>query len=197
MVQAGKGKSRGGKAVARKEIRREAEEIAVVAEENIVQKIMKFTGVGIVATLIEYLTYQFGVNVIFGGNLTLSAVLSGVVATFAAYLMHSKITWKTRDPGKYGVVLFFIWNAIAVFAIRPPLTWVFEQLDGLYQFAYMLTSWVFSYEFVRSTGVYVLMSVITMILNYLVYEKVVFTKKKGVGGEKVDVKGVGEAGEEE
>lgn len=155
------------------------EEIVVAAETKLMQKIMKFAGVGVVATIVDFLTYQLVLNVIFYGNLTAASVVSGVVATFAAYVMHNNITWKERNPGKYGVVVFFIWNAITVFCIRPPLTWVFGQLTGLYQFAYSLTSWIFSYEFVESTGVYVLMITVTMVLNYLVYEKLVFNKAKG------------------
>lgn len=160
-------------------------------------KVLKFAGVGIVATIVDFLVYQFALNVLFSGNLTISAVVSGVIATFAAYVMHNNITWKERDPGKYGVVKFFIWNGIAVFGLRPPLTWFFGMLTGVYEFAYWLLGWVFSYEFIESTGVYILMTLMIMILNYTVYEKLVFTKENGKSGKKVDVKGVRQAGKEE
>ena len=147
------------------------------------KKILKFAGVGIAATIVDFLA--------------ISAIVSGVVATFAAYIMHNNITWKERDPGKYGVVKFFVWNVIAVFGLRPPLTWLFSTcFDWLYGFIYFLTSWIFNYEFVKSTGVYVLMTLVIMFLNFAVYEKLVFTKECSVEGEKVDVKGVGQAGEE-
>lgn len=160
-------------------------------------KVLKFAGVGIVATIVDYLVYQFSLNVLFKDNLAISAVISGVVATFAAYIMHNNITWRERDPGKYGVLKFFIWNGIAVFGLRPPLTWFFSTcFEWLYGFVYFLTGWIFSYEFVKSTGVYVLMTLVIMLLNYTVYEKLVFTKDKGVDGKKVDMKSVGKAGKE-
>ena len=142
------------------------------------KKILKFAGVGIAATIVDFLTYQFSLNILFKDNLAISAIVSGVVATFAAYIMHNNITWKERDPGKYGVVKFFVWNVIAVFGLRPPLTWLFSTcFDWLYGFIYFLTSWIFNYEFVKSTGVYVLMTLVIMFLNFAVYEKLVFTKE--------------------
>ena len=163
---------------------------------GIVQKVMKFAGVGIVCTLLDYLVYQMALNLIFQGNLALSAVTSGVISTFAAYVMHNNITWKERDPGKYGVIKFFIWNGVTVFLLRPPLTWFFSLFGFLYGFVYWLTSWIFTYDFVASTGVYLLMTTVTMVLNYTVYEKLVFAKEQGKGGKKVDVKGIGQAREE-
>lgn len=155
-------------------------ELEVIAETGLVKKLMRFAGVGIVAAVVDFLSYQFALNMLFRDNLTLSAVFSGVIATFAAYVMHNNITWRERLPGKYGVAKFFIWNAIAVFILRPPLTWAFEQLTWLYDFGYMLLGWVFSYEFIMSTGVYVLMTLVIMVLNYLVYERLVFTEHNSV-----------------
>ena len=178
------------------EIQLELEVEEKSGEKNF-KKVLKFAGVGIAATIVDFLTYQFSLNILFKDNLAISAVVSGVVATFAAYIMHNNITWKERDPGKYGVVKFVIWNAIAVFGLRPPLTWLFSTcFDWLYGFIYFLTSWIFNYEFVKSTGVYVLMTLVIMFLNFAVYEKLVFTKECSVEGEKVDVKGVRQAREE-
>jgi hypothetical protein len=36
----------------------------------------------------------------------------------------------------------------------------------------------FDYDFVHSTGAFVLTSIVTMILNFLFYDKIVFGKKK-------------------
>ena len=179
------------------------------------QKILKFAGVGIIATLIDYIVYQIALNVIFGGNLTFSAVFSGVVSTFAAYVMHNNITWKTRDPGRWGIVKFFLWNFFVVAAVRPVLVWIFGLLTGLYQFAFGICEFLhipFSYEFVASTGVYVLMTAVTMTLNFIFYEKLVFGKgaadatgdsakassaaEEDEEGEQVKVKSVRKAGKE-
>ncbi len=167
-------------------------------------KIFKFVGVGITVTLIDYLVYSFVMMVLFGGNtdlVWLGSIISGVVGTIAAYILHSNITWRGRDPGKYGVLKFFGWNILLVAAIRPLLTLFFGLLDGLYEFAFMITDGIgipFTFEFVESTGIYVLMTVVIMVLNFLFYDRVVFgeVKHKDNGKKKVNVDSVRKSGEE-
>ena len=183
-------------------------------------KVFKFIGVGVACTIIDYVVYSLVVMLFFGGNTDqawLATIISGIVATFAAYELHSHITWKTSDPGKYGIIKFFAWNALLVAAIRPALTFIFGLLTGFYQFAFMISDGInlpFSYEFVESTGIFVLMTVVTMILNFLFYNRIVFgkaktnAKKAGKSSatrttnadknqrEQVDVDGVGQAGKE-
>lgn len=84
----------------------------------------------------------------------LASIFSGITATFVAFILHNKITWKERNPGRYGV---------------------------------------------ESTGIYVLMTIVTMTLNYIFYEKVVFgnvAKVQEKEGEEVDVERVRKAGKE-
>lgn len=167
-------------------------------------KIFKFVGVGITVTLIDYLVYSFVMMVLFGGNtdlVWLGSIISGIVGTIAAYILHSNITWRGRDPGKYGVLKFFGWNVLLVAAIRPLLTLFFGLLDGLYEFAFMITDGIgipFTFEFVESTGIYVLMTVVIMVLNFLFYDRVVFgeVKHKDNGKKKVNVDSVRKSGEE-
>lgn len=167
-------------------------------------KIFKFVGVGITVTLIDYLVYSFVMMVLFGGNtdlVWLGSIISGIVGTIAAYILHSNITWRGRDPGKYGVLKFFGWNVLLVAAIRPLLTLFFGLLDGLYEFAFMVTDGIgipFTFEFVESTGIYVLMTVVIMVLNFLFYDRVVFgeVKHKDNGKKKVNVDSVRKSGEE-
>lgn len=168
-------------------------------------RILKFVGVGITVTLIDFLVYNFALKVLLGGNndlIWLASIISGVAGTIAAYLLHSNITWKGRDPGKYGVYKFFAWNILLVVAIRPALTFVFGVMDGLYEFTFMITSGMglpFAFEFVESTGVYVLMTVVIMVLNFLFYDRVVFgsVSKKDNHKEKVDMNRVRKSGEKE
>ena len=163
------------------------------------QRIFKFAGVGIMATIADYLCYQLALHTFLQGNLAIAAIFAGVIATFVAYLGHSRITWKTRDPGRWGIVKFFLWNAFVVILVRPVLVWIFELLTFLYGFGFWLSGLLhlpFSYEFVESTGVYVLMTAVTMILNYIFYGRVVFGKEKE-GGEQVNVKSVRKTGEKE
>ena len=165
-------------------------------------RIFKYIGVGVTATVIDFGVYTL-MMIIFQQDSNLRQVaqmIAGVFSTVSAYLMHSRITWKTRDPGRKGVAMFFLWNAMTVLVTRNFLFWVLGLCTGLYQFAYMFLSWGFSYAFVESTGVYVLMTIVTMTLNYLVYDKLVFSSdstdhSESKGEKQVDMKGVRQAGE--
>lgn len=169
------------------------------------KRVFKFIGVGLTVTVIEYTIYTLLMMVLFGGNTEmapLATALSGAVAMIVAFLMHSKITWRERDPGKLGIIKFFAWNILLVALIRPGLAAFFELPVGLYQFAYMITSAIhlpFSYDFVESTGIYVLVTAISMVLNFICYEKVVFgtrIKVEEKQGEKIDMKSIRKSGEE-
>ena len=172
--------------------------------KTMLNRILKFVGVGITCTIIDYALYSLFAVVIFGGDQNLywlATIISGTISTLAGYELHSHITWKERDPGKYGIVKFFAWNILLVIAIRPVLTILFGFLTGLYQFAFMISDGIglsFSYEFVESTGVFVLMIAVTMILNFLFYNRIIFgtAKPDENNGEKIDVDSVGEAGKE-
>ena len=172
--------------------------------KTMLNRILKFVGVGITCTIIDYALYSLFAVVIFGGDQNLywlATIISGTISTLAGYELHSHITWKERDPGKYGIVKFFAWNILLVIAIRPVLTILFGFLTGLYQFAFMISDGIglpFSYEFVESTGVFVLMIAVTMILNFLFYNRIIFgtAKPDENNGEKIDVDSVGETGKE-
>ena len=67
------------------------------------QRVLKFIGGGLAATVVDYVVYTLFVMVIFGGDVGmawLASIFSGIAATFAAFILHSKITWKERNPGK-------------------------------------------------------------------------------------------------
>lgn len=70
--------------------------------------------------------------------------------------------------------------------ISPFFTWLFQSITPLYKFAFDISSAInlpFDYNFVESTGVFVLTACVTMTLNYLFYDKLVFgnTKEKAKG----------------
>ena len=152
----------------------------------------KFVIIGIVLTLFNFGLYTLIARLIINNNdfLWLSTLLSTLATTLLAYILHSKITWKERDPGKLGIIKFFIWNLLAALIIGPFLTWVFGMLTPLYDLAYNISSAIhlpFDYDFVQSTGAFCLTSVVTMILNYFFYDKLVFgngKKEKEEKGEK-------------
>ena len=151
-------------------------------DKQLGKRILKFIGVGLACTAVDYAVYAFCVMVLFGGNTDMAGVgtvISGTVATFAAFILHSKITWRTRNPGKLGIVKFFLWNAFVVIAVRPVLALFFGLFGGLYEFGFMIFGGLgMTYEFVESTGIFGLVLAVTMVLNYVFYDRIVF----GQGG---------------
>lgn len=150
-------------------------------------KLSKRTGrylvVGITLTLFNYSLYAILANLIINNSdfLWLSTIISTVVTTILAYLLHSKITWKERNITKTAIYKFFIWNGILAFAVGPWLTQLFSYISPLYNLAYDICQWLhlnFTYEFIQSTGAFVLTSAVVMVLNFLFYDKFVFGKEK-------------------
>ena len=158
------------------------------------QKVFKFALVGISVSIFDFVVYSIAAGVFFSNALWIATAISGVLATTLTYILHSNITWKAKDPGKFGVIKFFIWNGIAVLIIRPILAFLLEKLDGLYQFALGICNGIglpFDYNFVKNTGVWVLSVLVVMVLNFLVYDRLIFGKDKvEKRGEKKNVKGV-------
>ena len=138
--------------------------------------------VGVAITIFNFALYSILANLIFRNNdlLWLSTFISTVITTIIAYIAHSKITWKERKVTKHSIIRFFIWNALFAVAIGPWLTQLFSLLTPLYEFAYNITNAIhlpFSYEFVLSTGAFVLTSIVSMILKFFFYDRFVFGKK--------------------
>ena len=150
------------------------------------KRLFRFAGAGIVITIFDYILYTSVMFFIFRNNTNLIAcatIVSGTASTFVAYALHSHYTWRERDPGKYGILKFFIWNIIAVSLIRPIISSYFEQWDWLFEFAHQISSGIglpFTYEFIVSTGAYLIMITVLTVLNYVVYTKLVFNKERKV-----------------
>lgn len=145
--------------------------------------------IGIILTIFNYSFYTILANLIINNNdlLWLSSFISTAATTILAYFLHSKITWKERNPGKLGIYKFFIWNIITAIAINPLLTQLFSLITPLYDLAFNISQALnlpFSYEFIQSTGAFILTAIITMILNFLFYDKLVFDKKPTSQSEK-------------
>lgn len=143
----------------------------------------KYIFVGLILTGFNFLVYALFANVIIKNNdlLWLASAISYTLTTFLAYFLHSKITWKERHPDKTGIVKFFLWNFITALIISPAFTWLFTLLSPLYSLLFNFSSFLslpFSYEFIESTSVFVLTTLITMILNYIFYDKLVFQQNE-------------------
>lgn len=138
--------------------------------------------VGISLTLFNYGLYSILSNLIIKNNdfLWAATLISTLVTTLVAYLAHSKITWKERNITKTAKYKFFIWNLILAFAVGPWITQLFSLFTPVYELAYNIFQNMhinFSYDFVQSTGAFVFTGIVTMILNFLFYDKFVFGKK--------------------
>lgn len=143
----------------------------------------RYLFIGIALAIFNYGLYALIANLIINNNdlLWLSSFIASAFTTILAYILHSKITWKERNPGKTGIYKFLIWNLLLTVAINPGFTQLFSLFTPLYELAFNIFQAMhipFSYEFVQSTGAFVLTAIVTMILNFLFYDRFVFEKKK-------------------
>jgi putative flippase GtrA len=144
---------------------------------------LRYLIVGICVTGFNYALFAVLSNLIIKNNdlIWLSSFIATAITTIVAYLAHSKITWKERTVTKHSIIRFFIWNAILTVAIAPGFTQLFSLFTPLYELAHNITSAIhlpFTYEFVLTTGAFVLTSIVIMILNFLFYDRFVFGKQK-------------------
>ena len=159
-----------------------------VAKKNKSKKVktsehaIRYFIVGVCVTVFNYVLFTLLSNVIINNNdlLWLSSLLATAVTTVLGYLLHSRITWRDRNITKTAIYKFFIWSAIITFAISPALTQFFSIFTPLYEFGYNITNAIhlpFTYEFVLTTGAFVLTSAVIMVLNFLFYDRFVFGEK--------------------
>ena len=150
---------------------------------NTKKRIGKFAIIGIILALFNFAIYTFLARVIAGTNelLWLDSIISYALATILAYFLHSKITWQERHPGQSGIIKFFLWNFLTALLISPFFTWLFSFITPIYEFAYQISinlNLPFDYNFIESTGIFCFTTAVTMILNYLFYDKLVFGTPK-------------------
>lgn len=151
---------------------------------------IRYLIVGIVITVFNYGFYTVLSNIIINNNhfLWLSTLISTTISTFIAYLLHSRITWKERPITKTAKYKFLIWNLAGAFIVGPLLTQLFSFFNPIYDFAYQIIEALhipFTYEFTLTTGVFIIVSFIIMIINFLFYDKFVFDKSKNPKEEKI------------
>ena len=146
------------------------------------QHAARYVIVGIVLTVFNYVLYSILANIIIKNEelLWLATLIATAITTILAYILHSKITWKEREVTKTAIYKFFIWNGLLIFPIGPGLTQFFALFTPLYELAYQICQNLhlgFSYDFIQSTGAFVFTTAVTMIMNFLLYDKFVFGKK--------------------
>lgn len=149
---------------------------------GVTKRASTFFVVGVVLTLFNFGLYTTLARIVIKNNdfLWMAVLVSSVVTTILAYILHSRITWREQKKGRREVIGFLIWNGFEAMVINPVLTWFFGLLTGLYQFAFGISSFLglpFDYNFVESTGAFGLMTVVIMVLNFFCYDKLIFKKK--------------------
>lgn len=149
---------------------------------NKTHRASKFILIGIILTIFNFIIFSILARIINNNDLLwVDSGISYVAATFLAYFLHSKITWKERTPSKTSIVKFFIWNFLTALAISPFFTWLFGFFTPIYQSAHQISTFLhlpFDYDFVESTGIFCLVTIITMTLNFFFYDKLVFGDTK-------------------
>lgn len=153
---------------------------------------LKFVIVGIILTLANFALYTFLAHKIMNTNelLWLDSLISYLLTTFLAYFMHSRITWKEHRPSQLGIINFFLWNIITALLISPFFTWLFQLITPFYEFIFNVSTAIhlpLNFNFVESTGVFILTTCVTMIINYFFYDKLVFgTTKPAITNTKIE-----------
>ena len=171
-------------------------------EQSSIKRAAVYFVAGMTNTLIAYGIYEALALTIFQDDLLpVASLISGAIGIFTGYYLHSHFTWVGREIGKTVLIKFFIWNIIISLAIKPVLTAFFrlEIFGNLYNLAFNVCQFVhlpFSYEFVETTGNFVLGTAVIMVINYLVYDRFVFgEKREHKNREEIEVKRVRETRE--
>lgn len=146
-------------------------------------RVSKFAVIGVILALFNFVIYTFLARVAFNNNelLWVDSIISYLLATILAFILHSKITWRERVVAKHNKVMFFVWNGVTAVVISPLFTWLFAQIKPFYGFLFGISSALhlpFDYNFVESTTIFILVNIVTMVLNYLFYDRLVFQEKR-------------------
>lgn len=164
------------------------------------KKFVKFFGLGVGTTLIEYLVFTLVARLTGNDLLFIATLVGGIVATIVSYILNRKFIWKNAKTGKKEVISFFVYNlVIKTLVIKEIFTFLFGLIKPLYEFAFSISSSLhlpFDYAFVESTGIFVLTAGASMFITYFVYDKLIFKSNKNECGQDVDMKSVLESGKE-
>ena len=158
-------------------------------EKKGIRKFGSFFILGIITTLIELVFYTITARIINNNDiLWVSALIGGLIGTFFAFILNSKLIWKNSKTTKREVTIFFVYNIGKTFTLKTFFTWVFGFLKPVYEFAFSISSGIglsFDYEFVESTGIFAFTALVCMMITYFTYDRIVFKNKNDVFKEDV------------
>lgn len=159
------------------------------AEKKGIGKFGSFFVFGVITTLIELVFYTITARIINNNDfLWISALVGGLIGTFFAFILNSKLIWKNSKITKREVTIFFVYNIGKTFTLKTFFTWIFGFLKPVYEFAFSISSSIglpFDYEFVESTGIFAFTALVCMMITYFTYDKIVFKNKKDVSKEDI------------
>jgi putative flippase GtrA len=152
-------------------------------QETPTRRPLTFIWVGVVLSAANFLIYILLTHTFLRDESAIPAAsaVAYVLSAVIAYLMHKSITWKDRAPSKATTIKFFVTNLIVGFVLTPVISWIFLSLTGIYEFAFAISSFLhlpFSLDLITKIGVWGFTNAITMTINYIVYNKIVFREKK-------------------
>lgn len=164
-------------------------------KSQIPQKLTYFLLIGILGTALDFIIFSVFNLLIFQPPQTLtpslwqnplfttalSSIIAGLIATLVNFYLHSHFTWQSRRSDRRTLLGFLAWNATVVFLLRPLLITALSLLAPIYHLAYTLSAFLrlpFSQNFITSTGIYGFMTIITMTLNFFIYERLIFRAPK-------------------
>ena len=138
-----------------------------------------FALVGVANTLFDYILFmifaQFFNNVV-------ASVISAAFAMVVAFFLHKKFTWGDRATSRSSMIQFLAFTAAVMWGLRPLLIWGLTAastgfMEPLYGLAHFILRFL-PYNFVVQTGIFAIATLVTLTVNYLLYNKVVFNHEK-------------------
>lgn len=148
------------------------------------KKFGTFFVVNFTTTLIEFVVYSIVARILGNDFLWLATIIGGAIGAIISFILNKRITWKKANVKRAGTWLFFLWNGAKVVIIKPALTFLFATFGPLYEAVFSISGALnlpFDMDFIESTGVFCLVVLTTMVLSYLVYDRLVFCEKENRG----------------
>ena len=138
-----------------------------------------FALVGVANTLFDYVLFMIFASFL---NNVLASVISATFAMILAFFLHSKFTWGDRKTSRSSMVQFLVVTAIVMWGIRPFIIWGLTAassgfMEPLYGFAHFVLRFL-SYDFVVRTGIFAIATLVTLTINYIIYNKVIFRSEE-------------------
>lgn len=145
-----------------------------------------FAIVGVLNTIFDYVLFM-----IFAGFLSnvLASMASATFAMVVSFFLHKRFTWGDRKTSRSSMIQFIAVTALVMWGIRPVVIWGLTAastgfMEPLYGFAHFILGFL-SYDFVVKTGIFAIATLVTLTVNYIVYNKIIFrNEKEAVSSEK-------------